>query len=110
MRCVGARVKRKPPQRAVARQSRRNSFVCRLRLETLEDRRLLTTSYAPLSDVVLDSSVAPTDLIAQFRAGRPAVSAPAASLAGTETSQQWSIAPGMREVTLNGGVDLRAAL
>jgi subtilisin family serine protease/subtilisin-like proprotein convertase family protein len=110
MRCVGPGLKRKPARRAAPRPSGHNSLFCRLRIETLEDRRLLTASYTPLSDIVVDSSVTPTALIVQFRPGESAVSSLAAYLSGTTTSQQWAIAPGMREVNLNGGVDLQSAL
>ena len=105
---------RSAPCKQATFASRRKSLAARhyrLRLELLEDRRLLTASHAPVSDIVLDSSVTPTALIVQFRTGQSAVSSLAAYTAGVATTQQWSsVAPGMREVPLRPGVDLNSAL
>src|SRR5262245_2381126 len=85
-------------------------FLRRLVLESLEDRRLLTATGNALPQLALDPSAAPTSLLVQYRDNATYASSLAAYQAGANVDDQWAIAPTMREVKLNAGVDLDTAL
>jgi serine protease len=89
---------------------RRRKASCRLHLESLEVRRVLTAAgdFTPqletLSDYEADS------LIVQFKSGTSSASSLAAYLAGSALGEAWDIVPGLRQVHLNEGTSVEAAL
>src|SRR5262245_29017027 len=85
-------------------------FLRRLVLESLEDRRLLTAAGNTSPQLALDPNAAPTSLLVQYRDNASYASSLAAYQAGVNVDEEWAIAPSMREVKLNAGIDLDAAL
>jgi subtilisin family serine protease len=102
------RNRRQPPTNQ--RQRHSALYLRRLALEPLENRRLLTASDGTAPQLTLDASAAPTSLLVQYRDIGAYASSLAAYQAGTNSADQWDIAPGTREVNLNAGVDLASAL
>jgi subtilisin family serine protease/subtilisin-like proprotein convertase family protein len=82
-------------------------------LESLEDRRLLTADLgaSSFSKLGIDATThRDSSFLVQFRPDASAASIAAAGIAGVNLGPEWSIAPGLREVSLQPGVDLAAAL
>src|SRR5262249_55781527 len=79
-------------------------------LESLQHRRLLTAAGNTSPQLALDPNAAPTSLLVQYRDNASYASSLAAYQAGVNVDEEWAIAPSMREVKLNAGIDLDAAL
>jgi serine protease len=97
------------PRRVPAPRHRPRSSISsahrRLRLESLEDRCLLTAvSFG------LDETYTPTALLVQFKPESQFAGSLRAYVAGSVLGTSWEIAPGMREVEIAPGADLEDAL
>src|SRR5436190_10162955 len=110
MNCAGLFWRGWQPRRGATRRLARMRFHARPLLESLEERRLLTTAGGLSSPLMIDSSAAPSSLIVQYRAGTGSAGSLAAYVTGGNVGDEWAIAPGMREVQLNAGIDMAAAL
>ncbi|HEY2415289.1 MAG TPA: S8 family serine peptidase [Pirellulaceae bacterium] len=100
-------------QSHIARRERLRRF-CRLKIESLEDRRLLALAdNVPGDDnaqLIVDPAQAPTSLIVQFKSDTDFTSSLSAYSYGSSLGESWDLVPDMREVQLNAGVNVQAAL
>src|SRR5262245_21371245 len=94
------------------RSSDCNRSIFRLRMETLENRRLLATMVElPSSGFALDSSQhSAASLIVQFRDGASSAGSLGAYNATANVNPEWELTPGMRRVDLDPSADWAAAL
>lgn len=95
------------------RQAARSKFFCnkQLRLETLEDRRLLAADLSTLSSLTVDQeSFSDRALIVQFRDGTSSPGSLSAHSATRRLEAEWAITPGMRRVQIDPGSDITSVL
>ena len=80
--------------------------------ESLEDRNLLsgTPGHSVRTDFVVGPPSEATSLIVQFRSGASSASSLAAYITGNSLGQDWAVAPGLRQVQVNPGVNVQSAL
>jgi serine protease len=89
--------------------ARRASNHRRLRVESLEDRRLLAAMTTPA--LTFDAAQhRASSLIVQFRPGISSPGSLAAHLSTEKVNDEWSIAPGMHRVDLDADADWAATL
>src|SRR4051812_33681987 len=84
-------------------QNERKKFFCRLKLESLEERRLLAIADDDNSQLVVDPTQAATSLIVQFKPGANFASSLSAYSYGGGLGESWDLVPDFREVQLNLG-------
>jgi serine protease len=90
------------------RRARKRVF-CRLKIESLEERRLLAVVDDD-SQLVVDPTQSATSLIVQFKSGADFASSLTAYSYGASLGESWSLVPDLRQVHLNAGVNVQDAL
>src|SRR5687768_7291925 len=107
----GSKSSRRSSRAARLKVGRRDARPPRLlNVETLEERRVLSTlsNLADLSVEVTDRRSA--SLLVQFRAGASSPGSLAAYQLTTNVDEEWSIVPGLRRVELDPAADWEATL
>src|SRR5262245_25374129 len=104
------RARRRHGRHSALPTSRRHTYSLRLQLERLEERRLLTAASEFSPPLTADGDYAATSLIVQFRDGASTTGSLAAYMVGGDLGEEWSIAPGLRELSLDSGTELDWAL